>query len=102
MASVLVIEDDPRIRETIVRSITDGGPSVRAEGRGADALGAVIEWCPDVVVLDHGTREGGSNGLGLDIAVSTARTAGGELRIERSRLGGARIVLDLPTTEDLA
>jgi two-component system KDP operon response regulator KdpE len=54
MASVLVIEDDQRIRETIARSLTDDGHSVRTEGRGADALGVVIEWRPDVVVLDLG------------------------------------------------
>ncbi len=54
MASVLVIEDDQRIRETIARSLTDDGHSVRTEGRGADALGVVVEWRPDVVVLDLG------------------------------------------------
>ena len=54
MASVLVIEDDQRIRETIARSLTDDGHSVRTEGRGADALGVVVDWRPDVVVLDLG------------------------------------------------
>jgi two-component system, OmpR family, KDP operon response regulator KdpE len=54
MASVLVIEDDQRIRETIARSLTDDGHSVRTEGRGADALSVVVDWRPDVVVLDLG------------------------------------------------
>jgi signal transduction histidine kinase len=51
-------------------------------------------------VLDRGSSRGGSTGLGLDIAVSAARAAGGDLRVERSdRLGGARVVLDLPCAE---
>ena len=54
MASVLVIEDDQRIRETVARALTDAGHAVRTEGRGTDALGVVMEWCPDVVVLDLG------------------------------------------------
>lgn len=54
MASVLVIEDDQRIRETLARSLADGGHAVRTEGRGTDALRVVIDWRPDVVVLDLG------------------------------------------------
>ena len=51
--------------------------------------------------LDRGSSGGGSTGLGLDIATSTARAGGGSLRFERSeRLGGARVVLDLPRAED--
>ncbi len=51
------------------------------------------------VVLDRGASAGGSTGLGLDIARTTARAAGGTLRIERSDLGGARLVLDVPLVE---
>ncbi len=47
-------------------------------------------------VLDRGVSASGSTGLGLDIAVRAARTAGGELRIDRSPAGGARVELDLP------
>ena len=54
MASVLVIEDDQRIRETIARSLADDGHSVRTEGRGADALERRRRLAPDVVVLDLG------------------------------------------------
>ena len=54
MASVLVIEDDQRIRETVARSLADNGHAVRTEGRGTDALGVVVDWRPDVVVLDLG------------------------------------------------
>jgi len=54
MASVLVVEDDQRIREALARSLTDNGHAVRTEGRGADALSVVVDWQPDVVVLDLG------------------------------------------------
>jgi signal transduction histidine kinase len=65
--------------------VEDGGPGI------ADADG----------LLDRGASAGGSTGLGLDIAASAARAAGGELRVETSAaLGGARIVLDLPAAEE--
>jgi DNA-binding response OmpR family regulator len=54
MASVLVIEDDQRIREALARSLADAGHAVRTEGRGSDALSVVVDWRPDVVVLDLG------------------------------------------------
>ncbi|MGK2947364.1 MAG: HAMP domain-containing sensor histidine kinase [Acidimicrobiales bacterium] len=48
------------------------------------------------LVLDRGISGSGSSGLGLDIAASTARAAGGNLVIGRSPAGGTRIELDLP------
>lgn len=51
---MLVIEDDQRIREVLAKALTESGHAVRTEGRGTDALGAVIDWKPDVVVLDLG------------------------------------------------
>jgi DNA-binding response OmpR family regulator len=54
VASVLVIEDDQRIREALASALADSGHAVRTEGRGADALAAVVDWRPDVVVLDLG------------------------------------------------
>ena len=54
MASVLLIEDDQRIRETVALALADAGHAVRTEGRGSDALGVLVEWRPDVVVLDLG------------------------------------------------
>jgi two-component system KDP operon response regulator KdpE len=54
VASVLVIEDDQRIREMVVSALTASGHAVRGEPRGADGLTAVVDWKPDVVVLDLG------------------------------------------------
>ncbi|MFZ6005879.1 MAG: ATP-binding protein [Actinomycetota bacterium] len=58
---------------------------------------------PDgAAVIGRGSSGAGSTGLGLDIASSSAAAAGGELRIEASMLGGARVVVDLPVVEDAA
>lgn len=54
VASVLVIEDDQRIREVLATALTDSGHAVRTEAKGTDALGALVDWKPDVVVLDLG------------------------------------------------
>jgi DNA-binding response OmpR family regulator len=54
VASVLVIEDDQRIRAVVASALVESGHAVRTEGRGTDALTAVIDWRPDVVVLDLG------------------------------------------------
>ena len=51
---MLVIEDDQRIREVVATALVDAGHAVRTEGRGADGLTAVVDWQPDVVVLDLG------------------------------------------------
>ena len=54
MASVLVIEDDQPIRESLARGLVTAGHMVRSEATGAAALTAAVEWRPDVVVLDLG------------------------------------------------
>ena len=52
VASVLVIEDDLRIREILARQLTAAGHAVRGEATGSGALAAVANWHPDVIVLD--------------------------------------------------
>ena len=54
MASVLVVEDDLRIRESVAHALVGAGHVVRSEATGAAALTAVVDWRPDVVVLDLG------------------------------------------------
>jgi two-component system, OmpR family, KDP operon response regulator KdpE len=54
VASVLVIEDDQPIRESLARGLVGAGHVVRSEATGAAALTAAIDWRPDVVVLDLG------------------------------------------------
>ncbi|MDE0805586.1 MAG: HAMP domain-containing sensor histidine kinase [Acidimicrobiales bacterium] len=47
---------------------------------------------------ERGVSNAGSTGLGLSIATGTAAAAGGRLETGRSRLGGARITMILPST----
>lgn len=50
---------------------------------------------PDVAVTARGASGAGSTGLGLAIAASTAREAGGALALTTSPLGGLRVELSL-------
>ena len=74
--------------------------AVRLELTGERAVLVVEDDGPGIDdpdrALGRGVSGGGSTGLGLDIAVRAAEAAGGELRVERSPAGGARVVLDLP------
>ena len=54
VAVVAFIEDDPRIRQAVVRALTDLGHAVRAFDAGMPALEAIVAERPDVVVLDLG------------------------------------------------
>ncbi|MBW3649598.1 MAG: response regulator transcription factor [Actinobacteria bacterium] len=54
MASVSLIEDDPRIRSALVRVLAARGHAVRAASTAMDGLRQVVEFPPDVVVLDLG------------------------------------------------
>jgi signal transduction histidine kinase len=61
-----------------VLTVEDAGPGLAAAGM---AL--------------RGVSGAGSTGLGLDIVARTARRFGGDLRLDRSSLGGLRAVVDL-------
>jgi DNA-binding response OmpR family regulator len=54
VASVFLIEDDQAIRQTLVRSLSEQGHSVKAVSTAADALRDVVTWNPEIVVLDLG------------------------------------------------
>jgi CheY-like chemotaxis protein len=49
---VLVVENEPAIREVVALVLTDEGCEVRAHNGGRDALRLLRRWQPDVVVLD--------------------------------------------------
>src|SRR5215204_3209440 len=81
VASVLVIEDDQRIREALAVGLSGAGHAVRTEATGGAALAAVVDWQPDVVVLDLGLPDlDGADVLrmlrgvsGVPVIVATAR-----------------------------
>jgi signal transduction histidine kinase len=62
--------------------VSDAGPGIADPG----------------LMLQRGRSGGGSTGLGLDIVRRLAESTGGELRIERSVLGGAQVGVWLRTT----
>lgn len=95
VASVLVIEDDLRIRESLARSLVAAGHGVRSEASGAAALTAVVEWRPDVVVLDLGLPDiDGADVLRMlrgvsEVPVIVATARDDEAEIVRLLDGGA-------------
>jgi CheY-like chemotaxis protein len=52
VAAVLVVEDDPDTCEAVSRYLQRGGHVVRRAASGRDALAALLNKTPDVVVLD--------------------------------------------------
>ena len=52
-ASILVIDDDPDVRDFIAQSLSDFGYSVRMAVDGKAGLAAFAEARPDVVILDY-------------------------------------------------
>jgi DNA-binding response OmpR family regulator len=54
VAAVLIVEDDPQIRDLSARALADAGHDVSAHGLAMPALQAIIDDAPDVVVLDLG------------------------------------------------
>jgi DNA-binding response OmpR family regulator len=54
VVAIYVVEDDQRIRAAVVQELTQRGHAVRAAGAALEALPAIMDWKPDVVVLDLG------------------------------------------------
>jgi two-component system response regulator MprA len=49
---ILVVEDDPSLRETLAEVLADDGHEVRVAEDGEAALAAIREWTPELIVLD--------------------------------------------------
>ncbi len=54
MASVIIIEDEQRIRELAARALAENGHSVSTSANAMDGLQAVVGTSPDLVILDLG------------------------------------------------
>ena len=52
MATILVVEDDPRVRELLAELLPLGGHAVRLAGDGLAALAAIAREPPDLVLSD--------------------------------------------------
>ena len=49
---VLVVDDDPAIRDILMTALGAEGHQVRTAADGLDALGVLRGWRPDVILLD--------------------------------------------------
>src|SRR3954453_14705881 len=54
MSAIFVVEDDQRIRSTVVRELSDRGHAVQAAATAMEGLSEIVEGAPEVVVLDLG------------------------------------------------
>jgi len=54
VADIVIIEDEPRIREAVCRSLIELGHTVRSSGDGLGGLRMVMDEAPEVVILDLG------------------------------------------------
>lgn len=54
MAQVLIIEDDPRIRPLLMKSLSELGYAVAAASTGMSGLSMAVDTKPDLVILDLG------------------------------------------------
>src|SRR5262245_12771190 len=52
MASILVVDDDADARDALCRFLKHVGHKVQSAGNGREALYAVLEDTPDLIVLD--------------------------------------------------
>jgi DNA-binding response OmpR family regulator len=49
---ILVVEDDPTLRETLAEILVDEGHDVRAAAHGGEAMDQLADWEPDLILLD--------------------------------------------------
>ena len=71
MASIVIIEDELRIRELVARVLADRGHDVEASSTAMDGLQTVVSSAPDLVILDMGLPDlDGSELLKMIRAVS--------------------------------
>jgi DNA-binding response OmpR family regulator len=87
MASVALIEDDQRIRAALVRALADRGHTTRAAPNAMEGLAHVVDWRPDVVVLDLGLPDvDGAELLKMIRAVSPVPVIVATARCEESEM----------------
>jgi CheY-like chemotaxis protein len=86
---VLIVEDEAMLRRVIARNLASRGYLVREAGTAAEALGAVVAECPDLLLLDINLpdrsgwdvlREIQARGLAVPtVVVSAVRASPGRL-----------------------
>jgi two-component system response regulator PrrA len=68
VAQVLIVEDDPRIRPLLMRSLGEMGYAVASVSTGMAGLAMAVETRPDLVILDLGLPDCGRHAGAVDAA----------------------------------
>jgi DNA-binding response OmpR family regulator len=72
MAQVMLVEDEPAIRRSLTRVLTDAGHALTSYSTGGEAIRAIIASPPDVILLDLGLPDlDGADVLAMVRTVST-------------------------------
>lgn len=87
MASVLIVEDDERVRSALAQALTARGYFVREAALGLPALQAIVDDEPDTVLLDLGLPDiDGGDLLKMVRAVSSVPIIVGTARDEEEEI----------------
>jgi two-component system KDP operon response regulator KdpE len=90
MPVVMLIEDDPRIRDAVARTLGERGHAVRSASAGLTGIRDVLDDPPDVVVLDLGLPDiDGREVLKMIRAVSTVPVIVATARDDEAEIIGA-------------
>jgi two-component system response regulator (stage 0 sporulation protein F) len=101
---ILIVDDEPQVRETIARSVAELGYSVREAESGEAALALIEESRPSLVILDYvmpgmdgaeTAREIARIDAEIPVIFSTGHAA---LRVLRQTAGEGASVLEKPFT----
>lgn len=101
--SILVVEDDHDVADVLIRTLIQSGYDVVRVATGAEAVHRVVEWAPDVVLLDLGLpdldglevcRRIRASGYRSAVVVVSARGHSGDVR--RSYAAGANDFITKP------
>ncbi|TMJ13550.1 MAG: response regulator [Alphaproteobacteria bacterium] len=101
---ILIVDDEPQVRETIARSVAELGYSVREAASGEAALALIEESRPSLVILDYvmpgmdgaeTAREIAKIDAEIPVIFSTGHAA---LRVLRQTAGESASVLEKPFT----
>lgn len=110
MPAVLIVDDDPDIREMLAFTLAGHGFAVRQAGDGAEALASLAASAPDCVVLDLMLPEldgfgvlasRRDTGLALDAKIVVLSCRSDEAALVRAWELGADAYLVKPTDPDV-
>ncbi|MDH3499792.1 MAG: response regulator transcription factor [Acidimicrobiia bacterium] len=106
MASIVIVEDEHRIRDLLAKALADRGHHVETYGSALTGLQGIIDGTPDIVLLDMGLPDlDGAELLKMIRAVSTvpvivATARSGQVEIIRTLDAGADDYIVKPFSAD--